>query len=260
MKPIYAILIALLFCQFIFAEEAKTEVLFPDHHLCLEASGKVILKADKAVFGFNSTGYGATLRDAVTKAKTRVAEITVALNKIGIENSSFATGSFTSGRNLDSSFLTDKKDYCASLSTTITLRDLSKLDEAILILSDKKAENLGYISYSLDDQSTAKQQAREVALNRICEQRDTISRILGVTVTDVLLIDEAPFDQLPWNTQMVSYNGGYDKRAMMNSVTTYDKSEATADLREGNGSMFAPDITVETQVRVLYRIGLKQAK
>jgi len=260
MKPIYALLIVILFCQILFATEAKNENLFPDHHLCLEASGKVILKADKAVFSFNTTGFGATLREAVAKAKKQVTDITDALKIIGIGEDSFATGSFTSGRNLNDSFLSDKKDYSATLSTSITLHDLTKLDEAILILTDKKVEKIGYISYSLDNQAKARQQAREVAFNRIAEQRDTITRILGVAITDILLIDEAPFDQLPWNTQMDGYFRGNNFPGVSNSVTKYDKSEATVDMTEDSGGMYAPDVTVETQVRVLYRIGLKQEK
>lgn len=259
MKPIYTLLIALLICSALFAEEAKDEIIFPDHHLCLEASGKVILKADKAVFSFTTSAYGATLRDAVTYAKAKVADLTKALNALGIPNDSFATASFASGKNINSSFFTDKKDYNATLTTTVTLRDLSKLDDAILVLTDKKAENLSYISYSLDDQSRARQQAREVALNRIVEQRDTISRILGVAITDVLLIDEAPFDQLPWSNGMMFPGKGNYPNAM-NSVTTYDKSEAVLDLTGNSSGLYTPDVTVETQVRVLYRIGLKQAK
>jgi uncharacterized protein YggE len=258
MKAIYALLVVIMLCGLLFAEEAKAEIIFPDHHLCLEASGKVILKADKAVFSFTSNGYGATLRAAVTNAKSKVTDITKALNAIGIGNDSFATGSFATGKNLNSSFFTDNKDYSATLTTTITLRDLSKLDESILILTDKKAENLSYISYALDDQAHARQQAREVALNRIIEQRDTITRILGVSVTDVLLIDEAPFDQLPWSGNMGYGMKGYP--GLMNAVTTYDKSDATLDLSGDSGGLFTPDVTVETQVRVLYRIGLKQTK
>lgn len=257
MKPIYILLIVILFCQFLFAEEAKTEVLFPDHHLCLEASGKVVLKADKAVFSFSTTGYGSSLRKAVTDAKSKVGELTKSLTAIGINNDSFSTGSFTSGKNLQSSFLTSNKDYAATLNTSVTLRELNKLDDAILILTDKKVENLSNITYSLDDQSKARQQAREIAFNRICEQRDTIMRILGVKITDVLLIDEAPFDQLPWNKEQFYGGKGFDKSGLMNSVTEYDRSPSDV-ISGGSGGLYTPDITVETQVRVLYRVGLKQ--
>ncbi len=257
MKAIYILIIIVLCCQLLFAEEAKTEILFPDHHLCLEASGKVVVKADKAVFSFTSTGYGATLRAAVTNAKARVSDLTKDLVAVGITNDSFSTSSFTTGKNLNAPLLSDKKDYSATLNTTVTLRDLTKLDEAILILTDKKAENLSNISYSLDDQSKIRQQAREIAFNRICEQRNTIVRILGVNVTDVLLIDEAPFDQLPWNTQQVYRSKGYEN-AYSNTVTSYDKSEPAMMSPDALGGIYTPDVTVETQVRVLYRVGLKQ--
>jgi hypothetical protein len=46
----------------------------------------------------------------------------------------------------------------------------------------------------------------------------------------------------------------------MNSIVNYDKSEATLDLTGNNGGLYTPDITVETQVRVLYRIGLQAVK
>jgi uncharacterized protein YggE len=260
MKPIYLLLIVILLGQLLFAEEAKKEILFPDHHLCLEAAGKVVLKADKAVFSFDTIGYGASLREAVTKAKSKVTDITNALNQIGIPNDCFATGSFTSGKSMDASFWTDKKDYSAFLTTTIILRDLAKLDDAVLILTDKKVEGIGQIRYSLDNQAQARQQAREIALSRIAEQRDTIIRILGVAITDVLLIDEAPFDQLPWNTQMGGYSKGMNFSGASNTVTYYDQSEAEMDMRGNSGGFYTPDVTSETQVRVLYRIGLKEVK
>jgi len=259
MKPIFAILTIILFCQVLFAEEAKDVVLFPDHHLCLEATGKVILKYDKAVFSFAVSSFGSTLREAVTKAKAKVTDITDALNQLGISNDSFTTDSFTSGKSLSTAFLSDKKDFTASLLTTVTLRDLTKLDDAILILTDKKVDKLFNISYSIDNQAQARQQAREIAFNRICEQRDTIIRILGVNITDVLLIDEAPFDKLPWSTQM-NYYGKGSFPGMSNTVTMYDKSEAVEDMTGNSGGLYTPNVTVETEVRVLYRIGLKQTE
>lgn len=265
MKPIYFLLILVLSCQFMFGEEAKNEVLFPDHHLCLEASGKVVVKADKAIFTFNTSGYGATLREAVSKAKTKVSDITKALNQIGIPNECFATESFIAGKNYGSFFLSDKKDFKTNLRTTVTLRDLTKLDEAILILSDSKIEYISNVSYTLDNEALAKQQAREIALNRICEQRETISRILGVSVSDVLLIDEAPFDQLPWNNSGGIYTNNYYRDDAMNTVTKSNISHEfvpyeDAPMSTPTGGMFAPEVTVETQVRVLYRVGLKPTK
>ena len=260
MKPIYALLIVILFCQMLFAAEAEPKLLFPDHHLCLEATGRVILKADKAVFSFTVSGYGPSLREAVTKAKAKVTDITAALNQLGLDNDSFATGSFTSGKSMDASFWSDKKDYSASLSTTITLRDLTKLDDAILILTDKNVNTVSSINYSLDNQAQARQQAREIAFNRIVEQRDTISRILGISITDVQLIDEAPFDQLPWGTQFGGYAKGMNFPGTSNSVSYYDDSEAEVDMRGDAGGLYTPDVTVETQVRVIYRIGLQEIK
>ncbi len=266
MKPIYALLIIILFCQTLFAEETGKEIFFPDHHLCLEASGKVVLKADKAVFSFYTQGYGSSLRDAVTKAKAKVMEVTSSLNQIGIGNECFATGSFATGKNYGSFIFSDKKDYKTSLTTTVTLRDLTKIDDAILILADKKVDNISYITYSLDNQAQAKQQAREVAFNRICEQRDTISRILGVTITDIQLIDEEPFDQLPWNTQDGVYSNAYYKGGRSSSMNTVTKEERVfefvpyEDTPEPYGGIYAPEITVMTKVRVLYRVGLKQVK
>ncbi|HPS39924.1 MAG TPA: SIMPL domain-containing protein, partial [Candidatus Cloacimonadota bacterium] len=174
MKHFYLVIVALIIATGLCAEETKPVVLFPDHHLCLEASGKVVVEADQAEFSFDTKGYGATLRAAVKKAKDSVADICGELTAIGIDPKSFATGSFASGKNSSSFFLTDKKDYCATLVTSVTLRDMSKLDEAILILTDKKAENLSGIHFSLADMSEARQQAREIALNRIVEQRETI--------------------------------------------------------------------------------------
>lgn len=257
MKALCFILPVLMIGAALYAEEAKPEILFPDHHLCLEASGKVILKADKAVFSFETKGEGPTLGAAVAKAKSNVEALVVDLTGLGIDRSSFATSSFTSGKSKSSYFLTDKKDYVAVLHTTVTLRDLAKLDDAILILTDKKAENLSGIQYSLDDPSAARQSAREIALNRIVKQRETISRILNVQVTDVQLIDEAPFEALPWNSGMTyfgeKYPGPYNTVVQ---TAVRDETGIALEPEEDAGGFYSPDVTVETQVRVIYRIGL----
>lgn len=251
MRSLFALLIAVLCCSILFAEETAKEVLFPDHHLCLEAAGEVVVKADKAVFSFSTTAYGPTLREAVSRAKSKVAELASALKKMGVDESCLSTASFTSGKNLNASFLTDKKDYSASLSTTVSLKDLAKLDEIILLLTDNKVENLSYINYTLDDYSKYRQQAREIALNRITEQRDIIQRILGVRVTDVLLIDEAPFEKLPWE------NVYYDKfPGVVNTVTAKGMDNALEPESTGKGGLYTPEITVQSIVRVLYRVGL----
>lgn len=256
MKNLSIALAILLLAVCLSAQETKPTILFPDHHLVLEASGKVFVQADQAVFSFATRGLGPTLREAVRRAKDNVALICGELSALGIDPKSFATASFASGKNPDSFFLTDKKDYSASLTTSVTLRDLSKLDEAILILTDKKAENLSGVQFSMTDLSPARQQAREIALNRIAEQRDTISRILGVKVTDVQLIDEAPYENLPWNTGNYYYGGNLP--GSMNTVSAYDKMvdmEAAPSLKS---AFFSPEITVETQLRVVYRIGVKE--
>jgi hypothetical protein len=87
------------------------------------------------------------------------------------------------------------------------------------------------------------------------EQRETISRILGVKITDVQLIDEAPFEKLPWSDNYVYYDKGI-RSGVMNSVTNYDRSGEAIDLPQQKSGFFSPEITIETQVRVVYRIGL----
>jgi len=251
MKPLFVILVTVLCCSMLFAEETAKEILFPDHHLCLEASGEVVVKADKAVFSFSTTAYGPSLREAVSRAKNKVAELAAALKTLGVEESSLSTASFTSGKNLDASFLTDKKDYQASLSTTVSLTNLDKLDDVILLLTDKKVENLSYINYTLDDMAKYRQRARQIALNRIIEQRNTIQSTLGVKVTDVLLIDEAPFEKLPWEN--VYYNG---YPSAVNTVSTKGLDNTVAPEITGKGGLYSPEITVQNTVRVLYRVGL----
>jgi uncharacterized protein YggE len=259
MKAICLFLTTILLCAALYATEQEKELLFPDHHLCLEASGKVTIKADKAVFSFDTKAFGATLRIAVTNAQNKVAELTSSLTAIGIDPNSFSTAGFASGRNSDAFFLTDKKDYSATLSTTVTLRDLTKLDEAVLILTDKKAENLSGISFSLDDPSAARQRARQIAFNRIAEQRDTICGALGVKITDVQLIDEAPFEPLPWGSYDPYYSMGVTKGySSMNQVAVSDMMEPTPGMSDSSGGFFSPEMTVEIQVRVIYRIGLQQ--
>ncbi len=258
MKHICIVIITLLLASILFAQEAKPEVLFPDHHLCLEASGRIVMQADQAVFTFYTKGYGSTLRQAVSRAKDTVGQICASLVAIGIDSNSFSTGSFASGKNAGAFFLTDNKDYCATLTTVVTLRDLTKLDEAILILTDKKVDNLSGVNFSLSDHSKARQQAREMALNRIVEQRETISRILGVKITDVQLIDEAPFEKLPWNETYAYYGG--DRSGYSNVVTGYDKSMEPMEMPQSKGGFFSPEITVETEVRVIYRIGMTAGK
>lgn len=259
MKRIVLITLLALCALLLSAEETKQELLFPDHHLCLEASGRLVLEADQAVFSFDVTAYGNTLRLAVSKAKDGVAEICRALTALGIDPKSYSTAGFNTGNSSRSSFfLTDKKDYCATLNTSVTLKDLSKLDDAILLLTDKNVKNLSGVSFSLADQSAAMQRAREIALNRIVEQRDTICRILGVKVTDVQLIDEAPFEPLPWGNMPVYY----DKRfsAVKNFVTVDGLNEVAVNPENSQSAFFAPEIVVETQVRVIYRIGTADKK
>lgn len=259
MKRIVLIILMALCAMLITAEEAKQEILFPDHHLCLEASGKLVLEADQAVFSFDVIAYGNTLRLAVSRAKEQVSEVCRSLTALGIDPKSYSTASFnTQQKGRSSFFVTDKKDYCATLNTSVTLKDLSKLDEAILLLTDKNVKNLSGVSFSLADQSAARQRAREIALNRIVEQRQTISRILGVKITDVQLIDEAPFEKLPWDTMPVYYNDGFSQ--YKNSVTMSGMSEEMMPMEANQSAFFAPEIVVETQVRVIYRIALDEKK
>jgi hypothetical protein len=55
MKKLIVTLSLILACFSLFAADMDPKILFPDHHLCLEAVGKVVMKADKAEFSFSTT-------------------------------------------------------------------------------------------------------------------------------------------------------------------------------------------------------------
>lgn len=204
MKRLFIILLAAAVLNSAFGQDKQT------NQISVTGKAEILVRADRAVFSVNVTGFGSTLRGAVEQAKNKAVEISRKLLNLGLKESSLATSYFYSGENFGGkAFLSSAKDFKASITVNITIDTLQVLEEAILRLSESDIENISNITFNLKNFEEVKKKARLQAAEIAKEKASQLADRLNVKLGNLKNCEEAdgsfpiyPSAPNPFNTSM----------------------------------------------------------
>ncbi|NQU68212.1 MAG: SIMPL domain-containing protein [Candidatus Marinimicrobia bacterium] len=202
--------------------------------------------ADFASFQFTISGTGKDLRSAVDKAKGKVKEISSSLFNIGLDKSNLSTSRFFSGENIGGkAFLTDDRDYVASIRVVVNTDNLDLLEPAILVVSDQDLDELTDITFKLKNIEKVKYETFEKAILKAKEKAIAFQQILDIGKIRVVKVEEMNNYR---NRNLVNpFNSS-------NAVHFTQKNSVGMD-ESGNIPMFyAETISVSVKVQVTYEI------
>ena len=119
-------------------------------------------------------------------------EILVVLKDLGIEAKDIKTGSYS----LNPVYNWTEKDgqklsgYEVYQSVTLKIRDLEKIGDIIAKTTEKGANQVGGISFTIDDEYELKNEARELAIEKAKEKAELIAAQTGMKLGKIVSVYE----------------------------------------------------------------------
>jgi uncharacterized protein YggE len=156
-------------------------------------SGMVYAKADIANIQVGlKTGTKTTAAEATVDSTNKMNDIVSALKTLGIADKDMQTSDYS--LNPVYNYTTDKGQvltgYEVTQNLTLKIRDLTKIGDVIAKTTEKGANQIGNISFTIDDESALKDQARELAIKEAKAKAVLIAQQSGMKLGEVKSVVE----------------------------------------------------------------------
>jgi len=157
-------------------------------------SGTVYAKADIANIEVGlKTGTKKTAAEATKDSTAKMNDIITAVKSLNIDEKDIKTSGYS--LNPVYNWTKDKGQeligYEVTQNITLKIRDLSKIGDVIAKTTEKGANQIGNISFTIDDEYELKNQARELAIEKAKEKAMMIAEQSGMKLGDVKSVYES---------------------------------------------------------------------
>lgn len=167
--------------------------------IALEALGKVTAKPDIAVTTMGMTVDGETVSEAQAENTRIMNNLIAQLKQLGIEEKDVKTSDYNVYPRYD--YLEDEgsvlKGYTVSQNVTVKIRDLSVVSNVISLAGQVGANNVGGLSFTIDEVDVYLDEARQDALKKIGEKAKILRESLGVRFVGIVSYNEYSGNGLP---------------------------------------------------------------
>ena len=157
-------------------------------------SGTVYAKADIAnlEIGFK-TGVKKTAAEATSESTAKMNGIIEAVKALGVEEKDIKTSGYSLNPvyNWTEARGQELTGYEVSQNVTLKIRDLGKIGDIIAKTTEKGANQIGNISFTIDDEYELKNQARELAIEKAKEKAMMIAEQSGMKLGEVKSVYES---------------------------------------------------------------------
>lgn len=175
----------------------------------ISGSGTVYAKADIANMNVGlKTEVKKTAAEATRENSEQMNEILVVLKDLGIESKDIKTNSYS----LNPVYNWTEKDgqklngYEVYQSVTLKIRDLEKIGDIIAKTTEKGANQVGGINFTIDDEYELKNEARELAIEKAKEKAELIAAQTGMKLGKIVGVYENSY------SPVISYDYSNAKR------------------------------------------------
>ncbi|OGH71334.1 MAG: hypothetical protein A2921_02805 [Candidatus Magasanikbacteria bacterium RIFCSPLOWO2_01_FULL_43_20b] len=163
--------------------------------IMIEAEGKVTAKPDIAMTTMGMTAKAKTVLEAQQKNTEAMNKLIAKLKDLSIAGDDIQTTNYSIYPEYDykdgSSTLVG---YSVSQSVQIKIRDLKNADKVLGLAGELGLNNVGGLSFTIDDNDVYIAEARQKALEKVAEKARALSQMLGVRVTSVVSYSEYEAD------------------------------------------------------------------
>lgn len=202
----------------------------------VNGEGKVEVSPDIAVVNVGVTAQGATVKAVQQELNTKINAVTSAIKGLGVDAKDIKNANYNINPSYDYQSGTQKiTGYQANTNLIVKVRDLDKVNGVIDGATASGANEVGGISFDVDDKSKAENQAREQAVADAKKKAESAAKIAGFTLGRVINYQE-------------SFGGGVRPMPM------YDKAVATMEASGAPTQIEPGSSEVVVQVTLTYQL------
>ena len=164
-----------------------------EHTISVDGTGRVIISPDIADLRLGVTITAKTVKDARARNASAMTAVIASLKKLGIADKDIQTTILSLQPVYDyakNSSVPRLTGYNLSNAIAVTIRDLDKVGDAIDGALGAGATTLDGVSFRVDNQVAAEQQALEAAMAEAKSKAQTLASAAGVSITGVATISE----------------------------------------------------------------------
>lgn len=189
MKRFFAILMAMIM---LLTVSAMAEMEYSEGTtLKVRGTGVVSVTADQVCVVLGVREMSADVLEVQATVNQKINTIYDALIEAGVENKNIATESLYIYANYDYSGETERLiGYTATNTISITTDNIDKMGEYIDIAFQAGANTLDSVNFSSKNNSDAKEQALQLAVQSAYEKAEIIAKAAGMSIAQVKSIDE----------------------------------------------------------------------
>lgn len=167
-------------------------------YFSVTSEGTAYAIPDVAIINVGYTTEGQTVEQVQTKANQVINKITEDLKSAGIKEEDIQTTNYNLNPSYDYTGGTQKiTGYSANVNLEIKARDLEKGNEVIDIATKDGANQVGSISFEVDDIEKFQAEARKEAIEKAKIKAQEIANETGLTLGKIINVYESPIDTQP---------------------------------------------------------------
>lgn len=167
--------------------------------ITVTAEGKVTTRPDIAIINLSVVSEGKTVKAVTQDGNTKMTAVIDAIKSLGIEAKDIASTQYTLSPQY---YYPDNRQrqlsgYNLNQNIQIKVRDLSIVEDVLDQGVSAGANQVGQLSFDIDDPSEIKKQAREKAFSTAKEKAEEMARAAGVKLGRVVTFSEGTMYQPP---------------------------------------------------------------
>ncbi len=216
------------------------------HHqdrFSVTGSGTVYAKADIANLevGLRTTTKK-TAAEATKEATEKMDKITTEVKNLGIEEKDIKTSNYNLSPvyNWTNNKGQELVGYEVTQTLTLKIRNLEKIGDVIAKTTEQGANQIGNISFTIDDEYELKNQARELAISKAKEKAELIAKQSGMKLGVVKSVYE--------NSNPITSPQAYSNAKVMLEVADQAAGLASPDIKSGQNEVKV-EITLTYEVK-----------
>ena len=157
----------------------------------VNGTGKVTMVPDIAVVNVGVTAQGSTVTKVQQEINSKMNAVTAAIKKLGVEEKDIKTSYYDISPTYDYSNSTRKiVGYQATTNLTIKVRKIDNANSVIDAATANGANDVGGITFDVDDKDKAEVQARELAVKDAKAKAEAAARAAGFKLGRVINYSE----------------------------------------------------------------------
>lgn len=170
--------------------------------ITVSGDGKISAKPDIANVSLSVVSKGLTVKQVTTDNNTKMNKVLAAVKDLGIDSKDITTSQYSLYPDYDytsTSGVNKIIGYSLTQEITIKIRDLSKVDDVLDTGIKSGANQVGSLSFDIDDTGAVKKQARQMAFEKAKQKAQEMSDQAGVRLGRVVTFtEESPSYPMPY--------------------------------------------------------------